>query len=43
MISKLYHGSIEAFPNDIQHVKQKYEEDLVEAIDDDERIQILYV
>ena len=38
--SKLYHGLVEAFHDDTKHVKQKCEKDLVEAIDDDEWMQI---
>ena len=40
LIFKLFQGLIEAFPDDTKHVKLKCEEDLVEAIDDDEWIQI---
>ena len=40
LISKLYHGLVEAFPDDTKHVKQKCEKDLVEAIYDDEWMQI---
>ena len=40
LISKLYQGLIETFPNDTKHVKQKCEEDLGDTVDDDEWIQI---
>jgi hypothetical protein len=40
LISKLYQGLIEAFTDYIQQVKEKYEEELGDAIDDDEWIQI---
>ena len=42
LISKLYQGLIEAFPDDTQQVKQKCEEDLGDAIDDNEWIEICY-
>ena len=40
LISKLYQVLIEAFTGYMQHVKQKYEEDLGDAIDDDEWIEM---